>query len=164
MPAMPDAILVYFNGEKHAGVTIAVLGLLGVVAALLLWQPRWELRSLAVVLGVMGLLELAVGVGLYLKTGPQIDQLLAQLGADAPRLQADELARMIRVQRNFVVLQVLWLALMAASAAVALTQKGRPALWGAALGLLVQAAVFLAFDLVAERRGAAYLAALSVRR
>ena len=71
---------------------------------------------------------------------------------------------MVRVQRNFVVLEFIWLPLMAASAAVALTQKSRPALWGAALGLLIQAAVFLAFDLVAECRGAAYLAALSARR
>jgi hypothetical protein len=39
-------------------------------------------------------------------------------------------------------------------------QKGRFAVAGVALGLLVHLAVLLAFDLVAERRGAVYLTAL----
>jgi len=52
-------------------------------------------------------------------------------------------------------------ALMIVSAVVAITQKGRPGLTGVALGLLVSAAFLLAFDLVVERRGEAYLAAIT---
>ena len=64
------------------------------------------------------------------------------------------------MQRNFVVIEYVELALIILCALVATTQKGRPALTGVALGLLVSSAVLLAFDLVAERRGATYLAAL----
>lgn len=52
------------------------------------------------------------------------------------------------------------LALIMITAIVAIAQKGRPGVTGVALGLLIGAAVLLAFDLVAERRGAVYLDAL----
>jgi hypothetical protein len=164
MTAMQDAVLQYFAGEKLGGVTAALVGGAALAAAAVLVQPRWELRAFAVALGVMGLLELAVGVGLVLRTGPQVDGLVAQLGGDAPRFFAEETARMVRVQRNFVALEVVWAATLALGAAVALTQKARPTLWGVALGLLVHASFLLVFDLVAERRGAAYLAALEAGR
>jgi len=44
---------------------------------------------------------------------------------------------------------------------VAISQKARPGLTGIALGLLVSAAFLLAFDVVAESRGEAYLAAMT---
>lgn len=157
---MQDAILEYFTGEKLAGVTVAVVGAVGLVAAGVLMMPRWELRPMAAVLAVMGLLELTVGVGLWLKTGPQVESLLALQASDPARMLAEEGARMTKVQANFVRLEVLWVALMAAAAAVVLTQKGRPTLWAVCLGLALHAAFMLVFDAVAERRGAVYLAAL----
>ncbi|HEY0136882.1 MAG TPA: hypothetical protein VGB85_22525, partial [Nannocystis sp.] len=80
---MQDQVLAYFAGERQAGMLAALLGALALAAAGVLFQPRWELRSLAVTLGLMGLLELTVGLGLLVRTGPQVSQLLAQLGADA---------------------------------------------------------------------------------
>jgi hypothetical protein len=55
---------------------------------------------------------------------------------------------------------LLEIAVIVVAAAVALTQKHRVWLSGIALGLLIHAALLLAFDLVAERRGAVYLEAL----
>jgi len=48
-------------------------------------------------------------------------------------------------------------------AGAAWTLKHRIGLSGIALGLLINAALLLAFDLVAERRGAVYLAAIEAR-
>lgn len=158
---MHDAILEYFTGEKYGGLVIALIGLSALVAAAVLFQPRWELRPFAVVLAVMGLLELTVGLGLWLRTGPQIDQLLALHGSDPARMLADETTRMTRVQATFVRLEIVWLVLIAAAATIALTQRGRPVLWSAALGVLLHAAVLFVFDSIAERRGAAYLSALT---
>ncbi len=157
---MRDALVAYFDGEKYAGLFIALVGLLALALAGGLSAPRWELRPTAVVLGILGLVQLAVGLGLYFKTGPQVARLLGQLASEPARFYTEEAARMVKVQRNFVWLEYMWMALMAGAALAAHTQKSRPAILGVALGLLVNAAVFFAFDLVAERRGALYLASL----
>jgi hypothetical protein len=158
---MHDTLLSYFNGEKHAGLCIAAIGAAGVAAALVFYQPRWDVRAFAITLGVLALVEIAIGVGLYVKTGPQLDALVTQLAADPPGFHAAESARMTGVQRNFVILEHVWLVLLAASALTAILMKHRFAVAGVALGLLVNFAIILAFDLVAERRGAVYLKALS---
>lgn len=158
---MRDVILEYFAGERNAGLLVALIGALALVAAIVLFQPRWELRPLAIALGALGLLELTVGLGLVLRTGPQVEQLLALLGSDPARLHADESTRMTRVQANFTILQYAWVALIALATLAACTQKGRPVVWSASLGVLVHAAFFLAFDQIAERRGAVYLKALT---
>jgi hypothetical protein len=158
--AMRDALVSYFTGEKHAGLLAAGVGVVALVAAALLWQPRWGLRSFAVALGAFALVELAVGVGLYVKTGPQTERLLGQLEAAPAQLRAGEGARMVKVQRNFGYLEVGWIVLVAATAVAAVVFKERATLSGVAMALLLHAAFLLAFDLVAERRGAAYLAAL----
>jgi hypothetical protein len=161
---MHDALTTYFNGEKTAGALLACLGLIGLAAAALFSQPRLELRSLAATLAVLALVQIAVGAGLYFKTGPQVARLVAQLGSDGARALSEEGARMARVQRNFITLECTWTALLLASAVTAIAQKGRFWVSGVALGVLVNVAVLLAFDLVAERRGAIYLAAIEQER
>jgi hypothetical protein len=107
-----------------------------------------------------GLLIAAIGVGLHLRTGPQVSSLIAQLGSDGARFFADEGARMARAQRNFVIIQYVELAVIVTAAIAAFALKNRFSLTGIALGLLCHAAFLLAFDLVAERRGDIYLTAL----
>jgi hypothetical protein len=157
---MRDALLLYFAGEKHAGLLAALVGAVALAAALMLWSPRWGLRPFAVALGIIGLVELAIGVGLYLKTGPQVERLVAQLEREPARLYADEGARMAKVQRNFVYLEYGWIVLVVGAAVTAVAAKERHGLSSVALALALQGSFFLAFDLVAERRGAVYLAAL----
>lgn len=158
--AVAGVVATYFEGEKNAGLFAAALGLVVLLGAAMLFPARLELRPLAYTLAVWGVLELAVGVGLYVKTGPQVARLLAQLASDPSALHAAELPRMIRVQRNFVVLEFVWIALIVGSATVGVWFKSRFSVSAVALGILVNAALLLAFDLVAERRGAVYLAAL----
>lgn len=157
---MHDAMMVYFDGEKYAGLFLAGVGVAQIVAALVLLR----LQSFAVTLIVLSLAEIALGVGLYLRTGPQVNQLVAQLGSDAQRFYADEGTRMTRVQRNFLVVEYAELAIIILTAMIAVTEKSRPRLTGIALALLISAAFLLAFDLVAERRGAAYLSTIERSR
>lgn len=161
---MSNALTIYFNGEKNAGLCLAGIGVVGLAAAALFFQARWNVRSFAITLGVMSLLEIAIGVGLYVKTGPQVAGLVASHAADAGRFFADEGARMAKVQRNFVMLEYTWIALIAASAVAAVALKARFRFTGVALGLLVNFTIILAFDLIAERRGAAYLSALRAQK
>jgi hypothetical protein len=157
---MHDAMMVYFDGEKYAGLFLAGVGVAQIVAALVLLR----LRSFAVTLIVLSLAEIALGVGLYLRTGPQVNRLVVQLGSDAERFYSDEGPRMARVQRNFVIVQYVELAIIIVTAIIAVTQKGRPGLTGIGLALLINAAILLTFDLLAERRGAAYLSTIERSR
>ena len=50
------------------------------------------------------------------------------------------------------------------AAIVAVARKGSYTVTGVALGLLINAAILLAFDLLAERRGAVYLAVIEAAR
>lgn len=161
---MQHALTTYFTGEKNAGLVLAALGVIGLAAALLFWPSRVGLRAFAVTLGVLGLIEIAIGAGLYVRTGPQVSGLLATLGSDATRFFADEAVRMARVQRNFVVVQYVELAVIVVAAVAALVMKNRSTIAGIALGLVVNAAILLAFDIVAERRGAVYLSRIEERR
>lgn len=157
---MQDVLMTYFNGEKNGGLLLIGVGSLGIAAAVLFFQARWGLRPFAVTLGVLALAELALGVGLYLRTDPQVNDLTARLRSEPERFYSTEGARMVRVQRNFVVIEYVELAVIIASALIAVGQKNRQGVMGVALGFLINGAFLLAFDLLAERRGAVYLAAI----
>jgi len=158
---MKDTLLTYFEGEKSAGLVLAFIGLANLaLAAALGLRGGADTRPLAVALLVLALLEIAVGGGLYAKTGPQVAALLEGLEREPATFYAKEGARMAKVQKTFVTLEIVWCALLAAGAATAVALKSRPVPSGVACALVVTAGLFLAFDLVAERRGAVYYAAL----
>jgi hypothetical protein len=162
MPPIREAMTVYFDGEKNAGLVLFGIGVAVFVAAAVLFPARFELRSLAWTLVVFGLLELAIGMGLYLKTGPQVANLSSRLADDRAALLDSERQRMVKVQNNFVTLERVWALLIVGSTLVAIARKTHVTLSGVALGVLVNTAVFLTFDVVAERRGRLYLEALTV--
>ena len=122
---MTTSLHTYFAGEKHAGLMLAAIGLVMLVASIVLVPARWELRAFAITLGVWSLLELAVGLGLYFKTGPQVAKLVEQLATDSAAFVHAERPRMIGVQRNFVIIEVVWLVLIVASAIAAVWLKQR---------------------------------------
>ncbi len=157
--AIREVISVYFEGEKAAGLTLAVVGLVAVAwAALVRRGGDW--RGMFWPLVVMGALQLAVGVGLYAKTDRQVEGLHAQLASNPQGFYAAEVPRMERVQRNFPIIEVVEIAMLVAGVALAMASKGRLTGWGVGMGITLQAAVMLVFDLLAERRGAVYLEAL----
>ena len=158
---MQQAMHLYFDGEKNAGVLIAAVGAAIVVAAVVLFRGGPGLRSFAVTLGVVAVAEIALGVGLYLRTGPQVVRLEQQLQSAPAAFYSDEAVRMTRVQRNFVVIKYAELILIAGAAMALLALNERPALAGVALGILISAPVLLAFDWFAERRGDVYLQTLT---
>lgn len=59
---MHAAPMIYFNGEKNAGLFLAVLGLAAIAAATVLYRSGPDLRSFALTLTVFALAEIALGV------------------------------------------------------------------------------------------------------
>lgn len=94
-------------------------------------------------------------MGLFFKTDAQVAALVAQ--APSAMLQTER-PRMEKVQRNF---EVVWVALVIVGALVGWRLKDHHAVAGVAVAVVINAGVLLMFDLVAERRGATYLAALT---
>ena len=158
---MQHALTVYFDGEKHAGLLLAAVAVGVLIAAATIWRAGSPLRPFAGTLGILALAEIALGAGLYLRTGAQVNRLEGQLRSDAPSYYSAEATRMRRVQRNFVVIEYVELAIIVTAAIVALSLKSRSGPAGVALGLLIHASVLLAFDVFAERRGAEYGSALA---
>jgi hypothetical protein len=156
-----EQIINYFSGEKHAAVVVIAAALIAFVACAIGLAPRWGLRAFAITTGVFALFYLVVGVGLYWRTDSQVEQLMNLLGVDPVMLARQELLRMTKVQRNFIVIEWIELAIIISSVAAAISYKHRPAICGVALALLINAAFLLAVDLTAERRGTTYRDALS---
>lgn len=158
---MQESLVVYFNGEKYAGLLLAAIAVAMMVAAIIIFRAGAGFRSFALTLVIAAIAEIALGVGLYVRTGTQVSRLEEQLRRDAPAFYAAEAPRMARVQRNFVIVEYVELALILVSALAAVALKTRPGPAGIALGLLIAASMVLAFDVFAERRGAEYTAALT---
>ena len=159
---MNEALASYFEGEKSAGLALAAIGLLMAGAAGAFLSLRAQPKAFAYTLLVWAALELAVGVGLYVKTDPQVARLASLLADQPAEFYESERPRMATVQRNFVVLEGVWLVVIIASAVLAVWQKAQPAVSGIALGMLVNTAVLLVFDIMAERRGSTYFDRISV--
>jgi hypothetical protein len=158
---MQDAMTVYFDGEKYAGLLLAGSAVAVVVVAAIMFRAGATVRPFAMTLGILALAEIVLGLGLYLRTGPQVKRLDQQLRSDPPQFYSAEAARMSRVQRTFVAIEYGELFIIVATAIAAVSLKTRPGLAGVALGLLVSASVLLAFDLFAEHRGADYVIAIA---
>ena len=107
-----------------------------------------------------GLLELGIGAGLFLKTGGQVAALQTQLAADRTTMIASERPRMEKVQRNFVIIEAVWVVMIIIGALIGWRMKENVTVSGIALAFVINAGVLLVFDVVAERRGATYLAQL----
>ena len=69
------------------------------------------------------------------RTDPQVAQLLEQLASAAPSFFSEEVARMQRVQRSFVVIERAELGVIVVSAALPVWLEERPRVVGVALGL-----------------------------
>lgn len=157
---MNESLTTYFDGEKNAGLVLAALGVIALASAAMMFPERLGLRALGATLAVFALLELAIGLGLYFKTGPQVERLNAQLTADPKAFVEAEKPRMEAVQRNFRVLELTWLGLIALTAPTAFFFKEHTTVSGIALGVLLNVSVVLTFDIIAERRGSVYLGAV----
>jgi hypothetical protein len=160
---MLNALRIYFDGEKQAGLLLACAAVGVMIVAAAMWRGGSGLRQLAMTLGVIAVAEIALGAGLYLRTGPQVRRLTDQLRLDPAGFYSAEARRMTRVQRNFMIVETIELLIVLGSAVAAISLKTRPELTGVALGLLISASILLAFDLIAERRGAEYLQAITNR-
>lgn len=163
-PGFLDVLHEYFRGEKLAGTTLSVLG------AVLLAGAWWISKSQTGEFGawlrwgliVIGGLMLVGGAGLAIKTGPQVEALVARAASDPSGMVADEIARMATVNANWPRLEIAW-AVMAAGAFVLILVLRRE--WSEALGLvlLLLTTTLMFTDVLGARRAVVYTTALQAQ-
>lgn len=151
----------YFRAEKLTGVAVAVTALVLLALSLWLWwiQKDAFARGLASVLLVIGIVALAGGGFLALKTDPQVAQLTTQYEQSGAGAVATEGERMERVVRNFGYYRYAFYAAVLAALGL-LVFVNTPLTIGIAVGLLLFAALGITVDTYAEERARVYLDAI----
>jgi hypothetical protein len=151
-----EPLLRYFQSEKQGGALALAIGVLALAASVAVWRSGWVFRAIVFPLGLVGVIQAGVGVALLLRTDRQVATLTRDLRDDPPAAAAKELARIERVNVTFRWLEVAEIVLLGAGVAMAVGFRSRPAFNGVGMGLVLQAAVMLVFDLVAEHRAHVY--------
>lgn len=146
----------YFDGEKQAGLFIAALGIASLAFAFWLYRDGGNFRAMLYPLAIIGLIQVAIGVGLYLRTPPQVAALEKSFSSGDAAAKEAERARMARVNANWKIIELAEVLIIALALIFILALKSRPVFVAVGMGLLIQASLLLAFDLFAEERARIY--------
>jgi hypothetical protein len=149
----------YFAGEMSESYAWAGLGVVGLATSIPLFATNDRIgRPFSVPVMALSLVQLALGIGLWVRTPGQVKRLSAQLAEDPAAFAVAERARMAGVNRGFKVYRIVELALAFGGAGIAATGAlGHDDGWvGAGLGLVVECVAFLVLDFFADARGASY--------
>jgi hypothetical protein len=152
----PPELAAYFAAEKQGGILLVCLGLASLALAAFLWFNKSSFAAMAWPLVAAGIFELVIGVTVAGRTTSQIAALERDMQASPRSALAAELHRMERVNAAFRVIKVAEVVFIVASLCLVLFFP-QPSAWSAVgLGLLVQAALLLAFDVFAHQRALVY--------
>lgn len=160
-----DTMHHYFEGEMNERWAFGGLGLASVGAGVgLASAGRPATVGAAVPLLAVGVIQLALGIGLWVRTPGQVAALDAQLDGDLKAFITAERLRMARVNRGFVLYKIFETSLFFAGAGLAGVGgiTSTDSLFGAGLALAGEALVMLVLDLFAETRGQGYERALGI--
>jgi len=151
----------YFFEEVKESWVFLLAGLLAMNAGAWLWRSQSAFKHALWPLAAVAVIQVAVGGAIVLRTPGQKAALEAQLSADAPAFKAAETGRVLRVLDAFRFYKLGEIALILVAIGLALFLPHNEIARGWALGLLLQASLMLAADLVAEHRAQIYLEAIA---
>ena len=151
------AIIRYFTAEKRESLLFMLVGMAAVAAAVFLWRTGSPWRGMGYPLAAVALIQLVVGGTVYFRTDAQTLALHKQLAIEPRAYVAAETSRMEKIQKSFVLYRWIEIALLALGVLGFFLLRGRQTLWAASIGLMLQSALMLGMDFVAERRAEVYV-------
>ena len=160
-----DTISTYFHAERSESLLFIAVGIaaLAISAWCLLVLRKPFYNGMAVTLAMVAMLQLVVGGTVYQRS-PLDAARVQQMVQTAPqRIQSEEVPRMQVVMRNFKLYLGVEVALLIVSLLVLQFAAPGGFLRGAAMGMALQAVFTAVLDLVATRRGGAYLEWLTLQ-
>lgn len=159
-PAEAKAVMRdYLDGEKTGGYVLLGLGIGGIATGTFFVKAECPIRrGMAYPLLAFGALQVAAGVYIGMTSDRRITDGSYEIERDGQAWTLRERDRMDGVQTQFTALQIVEVGLIAGGAGLAYYgyRRGWPRLQGAGLGIAVEAAATLAFDIWASRRAADY--------
>ncbi|TAL33188.1 MAG: hypothetical protein EPN93_14235 [Spirochaetes bacterium] len=150
----------YFSAEKTESLIFVLVGMTAITASALLYLKAPSFRGMIIPLVLIALIQIAVGGAVYLRTDAQVAGLSRQLDADPAACKAAEVPRMEAVMRAFTTYKLIEIALLAAGIALTFVFRRNDFWYSMGIGLIIQPSFMLVLDLLAERRGEAYLECL----
>ncbi len=154
----------YFKPEKYEALLFLLIGIALIafsVYAIVKFGDSFY-KGLAIPFILIALVQMVVGGTVFFRTDKQINQ-LGTLYQENPKAFADqELARIIPVNKNFVIYRNVELAFIVIGLGLFFFLRGKDFWYGIGVGMFIQGAVMLSLDMFAERRGHVYQKQLEV--
>lgn len=152
----PIELTEYFAAERQGGLLLVAMALAGFGFAFFLWIARSSFVAMAWPLVTFGVLQIAIGLTVALRTPGQVATLEQGMANARAATVASETARMQKVNANFRIFKGIEIAVIVAGLLMALAFKV-PGTWSAVgLGLALEAVVLLVFDSFAHHRALLY--------
>ena len=154
-----NPIVKYFTGEKHESFLFLSLGLLGIALSVLFLSVAKTsfMKGIAIPFILVSALEIMVGLTLIYRSPKDIIRVETYLSKKTEMIQTEEIPRMEKVMRNFVIFRYTEITLIIIGVILMYGAK-QNSLWnGIGLGLFIQSSAVLILDFFAERRGEVYL-------
>jgi hypothetical protein len=154
-----NPIVKYFEAEKMycwIGLAVTVL----TIGLALTWLFRTKLpfyNGVAWPFLIFGIFLLLICIGVIIRSPKDIQRVSAMIENNRSSISQEEIPRMDTVMRNFKVIIVVEIVLIALAGGLMLFASLSPLWRGVATGVLYYAAFLLAFDLLAQHRGSIYL-------
>ena len=159
-PAEAKAVMQdYFDGEKTGGYVLVGMGIAGVGSGTWLLSQHCPIRKgMAYPLITVGALHVIAGVYVGMASDKRIDDFNTEIDRDGQAWTLRERDRMDGVHTQFTVLKLVEVGLIAGGAGLAYWgyRNGHRRVEGAGIGIAIEAAATLAFDIWASSRANDY--------
>lgn len=157
-----NPIVKYFTGERLESFLFLGLGLLGTALAVIFLSITKTsfMKGIAIPFLLVSGLEIIVGLTLIYRSPKDIIRVETYLSEKTEMIQKEEIPRMEKVMRNFVIFRYTEITLIIIGVILMYCTR-QNSLWnGIGVGLFIQSSTVLLLDFFAERRGEVYLAYL----
>ncbi len=151
----------YFAAEKAESVVFILWGVAAIIIGLILliWFRNAFNKGFVIPFGIVAMLHILVGASVFARADNQRINNVYAMDMDPASLRNEEVPRMEKVIKSFVVLR--WTELSLFIVAVVLimvyrTQPEKSLYFGIGVGLCIQAAMTLILDFFAEKRAHEY--------
>ena len=154
-----NPVIKYFTGEKSESYLFLFLGIAGLAISVYFIfvnaSSFWKGFSIPFIL--VSVLEIIVGVTLIFRSPKDIIREEQFIKNEQSKIKTDELLRMEKVMRNFVIFRYTEIGLILVGIIIYFAFAKYDFWKGLGLALCIQASVVLTLDYFAERRGFIYL-------
>jgi hypothetical protein len=153
----------YFTAERRGGFLLVAMAIAGFALAAFLWRTQSAFMAMAWPLVILGVIEVIIGLVIALRTPGQVAALEEGLRRSPAATVSGESRRMSTINRNFRIIKVVEVAVLALGLLLAVLLPS-PSAWAAVgIGLLAEATLLLAFDTFAHHRAEVYTQWLQTR-